>query len=232
MAFGQNSSSGRQFGANAKLYYVSIKQKDLPCPVFEFKRKKEGTEKEYEIVDNKAKFLSGNLIELKTKENKNKDQKVIKSVSAVFQDKDDVYFLTIHHDYLGWNILNSLCALKTFEGIEIGLYQSKPKAGSTKTYASVAVRQDGNLVRGAFENKDLPEVPKVVVGDTSVSDKTARTAFFITHIEALSKAVKAAAPAGTPVKAGADGEESDGSGYTVTAEDGSASKGPDDDIPF
>ncbi len=224
MAFGQNSTNGRQFGPNAKVYYVTVKQKNLPSPIFEIKRKKAGTEKEYETVDNKAKFLSGNLIDLYTKENKTKEQKTIKSVSATFVDKDDVYFLTVHHDYLGWNLMNSFCGLKDYTGLEIGLYQSKPKDGQTKTYASVALRQAGQLVKGAFDNKDLPEIPKHKVGDDIISDKTARVAFFIEKMNELSKVVKANNPVASSsnsesnanlVPAGGVDEENDNDGTSI-----------------
>jgi len=194
MAFGQTSSNSNSFGPNAKLYYATIKQKDLPAPIIEITRKKPGAEKQYETVEAAAKYISGNLIEIRNKKTKVKDNKELESVSAVLQDGDDVVFLNIHHNYLGWNILNSLCNLKTFDGIELGVYQSKPRDGQTKTFPSSAVRQNGQMVKGKFANDELPAIPKHVIGKDTISDKTARTAFFITQVEELSKVVKASAP--------------------------------------
>lgn len=202
MAFGQNSASSRSFGPNAKLYYAAIKQKNLPAPLFEIKRKKAGTEKEYEPVDDKAKFLSGNLTDIRNKKSKF-EGKDIESVSATFQDGDDIVFLTIPHNYLGWNILNSFCNLQTFNGIEVGVYQSKPREGQTKTFPSSAVRQGGELIKARFANQELPEIPKHKIGNDVISDKTARIAFFVAQVEELSKRVRASVAASPVANHGA-----------------------------
>lgn len=227
MAFGQNSTSSNSFGPNAKLYYATIKQKDLPAPVIEITRKKPGADKVYEVVEPAARFLSGNLIEIRNRKTKVKDNKELESVSAVFQDGDDVVFLQIHHNYLGWNILNSLCNLKTFENLELGVYQSKPREGQTKTFPSSVIRQNNQMVKGKFANDELPAIPKHVIGRDTISDKTARTAFFVAQVEELAKVVKASAPVnpkGKSQTAGVtDGHESD-------LENGD---GPsDEDVPF
>ncbi len=193
MAFGKSSTNSNDFGPNAKFYYVTIKQKELPAPIFEV-RQKTG-DKEYTIVDPAAKFLSGDLISIRNKEGKTKADKTIKSFVATFIDKDDVYFLTLQQDYLSWNILNSLLALKSYKGIEIGLYQSKPKAGKTKTYASAGTRQAGELVYGKFKNEDLPEIPRHQIGEDFISDKTKVIAFYQAQVEEFSKVLKAANPA-------------------------------------
>jgi len=156
MAFGQRSANARSFGPNAKLYYASVKQKDLPAPIFEVKRKKDGTEKDYEVVDATAKFVSGDIIDIRNKKGKTPQGKEVESVSATLQDKDDIVFLTIPHNYLGWNILNSFFALKTFNGVEVGVYQSKPRPDQPKTFPSSAVRQNGELVKARFANDQLP----------------------------------------------------------------------------
>lgn len=224
MAFGQTSSNSNNFGPNAKLYYASIKQKDLPSPIIEVTRKKPGTERDYETVEAAAKYVSGNIVEIKNRKSEVKG-KELKSVSVVLQDGDDVVFLNVHHNYLGWNILNSLCNLKTFDGIELGVYQSKPREGQTKTFPSSVVRQNGQMIKGKFANDELPAIPKHVIGDDTISDKTARTAFFIAQVEELSKLVKASAPV-NPKKSAAsevNHQESD-------TENGD---GPlDEDVPF
>lgn len=226
MAFGK-SSGGHNFPPGTKVYYGKIKTKDLPAPIIEIK-KKEGDD--MAIVDPAAKFVSGNLISIHNKEFKH-DKKVIKSVSAAFQDKDEVVFLSIPHTYLGRNILNSLLALKTFNGVEIGVYQSKPKpdAKDQRGFPSSAVRQNGELVYGKFKKEELPEIPKVKVGSELYSDDTAITAFFVKQVEELGKVIKANAPAGANVKTshGADDAtgEAEGSGEE-------APEGDDNKLPF
>jgi len=202
MAFGQRSSqSATQFGPNTKVYFVSIKEKDLPQPFFEIKQK---VGEKYEVVPGGAvadqlKFLGGDLVDIRNKVFKY-EGKDIESVSATFVDKvkDEAYITTLSHGYLGWNIMNSLSALKTYNGIEIGLYQSKPKDGKPKGFNSAAVRQGptGSLIYGKFKNEELPKIPKIQVGKDVHSDKTAMIAFWTAQMEELSKIVKAANPAG------------------------------------
>lgn len=219
MAFGKQSSNATRFPAGTKLYYAQVKQKKdgkyLPAPIWVVQQK--GEDKQYVTIDDGAKFLSGNLVEIKNRKQKTKEGKEIESVSATFQDGNQIVFATLQHDYLGWNIMNSLLALgKSHDDIEIGLYQSKPKKPGDKTYASAAVRQDGQLVRGKFDNKDLPAIPKHKIGNDIISDKTARTAFFVAQIEELSKVLKAKAPAGLNVPRT---QESTDNGVSDTGDD-------------
>lgn len=202
MAFGQRSSqSANQFGPNTKVFFVSIKEKDLPQPFFEIKQK---VGEKYVVmqggaIDDQVKFLGGDLVDIRNKVFKH-EGKDIESVSATFVDKtkDEAYITTLSHGYLGWNIMNSLSALKTYNGIEIGLYQSKPKEGKLKGFNSAAVRQGagGSLVYGKFKNDELPKIPKIQVGKDVHSDKTAMIAFWTAQMEELSKIVKSATPAG------------------------------------
>lgn len=213
MAFGQRSTqSANQFGPNTKVFFVSIRekdqQKDLAQPFFEIKKK---VDKEYVVVEGGAikdqvKYLGGDLVDLRNKVFKH-EGKDIESVTATFVDKvkDEAYITTISHGYLGWNILNSFAALKTYNGIEIGLYQSKPKDGKPKGFNSAAVRQGagGHLIYGKFKNEELPKIPKIQVGKDVHSDKTAMIAFWTAQVEELSKVIKAAAPAGAGTSVGA-----------------------------
>jgi hypothetical protein len=229
MAFGK--SSGRSFGPNAKLYYVKLKTKDLPEPLFEVKLKK--GEKDYEIVDPAARFVSGNIIDIQNRETKH-EKKTIKSVSVTMQDGDEYYFVGIPHTYLGRNILNSLLGLKTFNGVEIGVYQSKPKPDPKDPnkmrpgFASSAVRQAGKLVYGKFKQEELPKIEKVKVGNELFSDTTAIEAFLIKQVEELGKVVKDNAPAGVNT-----GNPSATANVAVPASTGDQSaEGEDNDLPF
>ncbi len=214
MAFG-NRSGGRNYGPNAKLYYFKLKSKDLPEPVFEVKRKvvKDGKD-DFEVVDPAARFVEGDLIEIANKEFKH-DKKTIRSVTATLRDGDDYYFVGIPHTYLGRNILNSLLALKTFEGVQIGVYQSKPKPDPKDPkvmrpgFASSAVRQNGELVYGKFEKDKLPAIPKVKVGDQFFSDDSKITEHFIKEVAEFQKVLKGAQPAATAAASGPASHEPD-----------------------
>ena len=210
MSFGK-SSGNRDFGPNAKLYYFKLKTKDLPEPLWEVKQK-EGDD--LVVVDAAAKFVDGDIIDIQNKEFQH-GKKVIKSVTVTFHDtaagKNDVYFVTVPHTYLGRNILNSLLGLKTYGGVQIGLYTSKPKPDPkdpTKMrpgFHSAAVRQGGQLVYGKFKFEELPVIPKIKVGADIFGDDTDITAFFTTHMEEMRKAVRASLTANVPAGAGADG---------------------------
>lgn len=201
MAFGNSSpSGGANFGPNTKVYFAKLKTKDLPAPVWEIKKKEGET---LTIVADAAKFVSGNLVGIANKEAKF-EKKTIKSVTATFYDpkEDMAIYVSIPHTYLGRNILNSLLSLTSFGNVGIEVYQSKPKPDPKNpgqmrpSYASSAVKQNGNLVYGKFKNEELPKIPKVKVGDQLFSDDTEITQFFIKQVEELAKQVKAASPAG------------------------------------
>lgn len=207
MAFGQRSTqSATQFGPNTKVFYVSIKQKDLPQPFFEIKQKEGDKYVVVAGIDKEVKFLGGDLVDLRNKVFKH-EGKDIESVTATFMDKvkDEAYITTISHGYLGWNILNSFSALKTYSGLEIGLYRSKPKEGQTKGFDSAATRQGatGALIYGKFKNEELPKIPKIQVGKDVHSDRSAMIAFWTAQVEELAKLVKAANPAGAGTTASA-----------------------------
>lgn len=222
MAFGQRSAqSNAQFGPNTKVYFVSIKEKDLEQPYFEIKAKDDSGK--YVIVgaiSDKIKYLGGALIGLKNKTFKY-EGKDIESTTATFVDKakDEAYLLTISQGYLGRNILNSILNLKTFEGLELGLYVSKPKEGQAKGFHSVALRQNGVLIYGKFKMEELPKINKVKVGKDVHSDATEINAFYTKHIEEFAKVVQAAAPAtSAAAPAAATPEHTE----TVSAEDAAA----------
>ncbi len=233
MAFGK-TSGGRNYGPNAQIFYFQLKTKDLPEPVFEVKQKQG---EDLVVVDTGVRFVEGNLIDIQNKEFKH-GKKTIKSVSAVFQDtskgKNEVYFVGIPHTYLGRNILNSLLALKTFGGIQIGVYKSKPRPDlknpgvMREGFASSAVRQNGQLVYGKFKNEELPKIPKVQVGEETFGDSTEITAFFTAQVGELAKAVKTAAPAYADVPATNESVASAAPADPEAPGDVAA----DDDLPF
>jgi hypothetical protein len=193
MAIGKGS--GSNFPPGTKVSFVKIRVKNLPAPIFEV-AERQGDE--YVIVDPAATHVSGNIIGINHKETPNpkKPGTTVKSVNLTIQDKNEVYFVGVPYSYLGRNILSSLLNLKTFNGIEISLYKSKPKADSKNKegFDSAAVRQNGELIYGRFKREELPEIKKVKVGDEVHSDATAINAFFKAHVDELSKVIKAKTP--------------------------------------
>lgn len=194
MAFGSGS---RSFGPNAVLYSFKIKTKDLPSPIFEVSKK--GDDGKYHKLEKTATRVSGNLISASPKEHTH-EGKLIKSINLTLQDGDDVYFVSVGYTFLGRNLFNSLLGLKTFEDIEIGLYQSKPKPDAKiKTgFASVALRQHNELVKGPYDSKkDMPQVKKVRVNGKDQSDTEQLDLWFEEKMKAFCRTVNAAAPKNT-----------------------------------
>ncbi len=235
MAFGTGS---RSFGPNAVIYSFKIKTKDLPAPLFEVSKK---VGDEYKpVLDDKGKQVtatrvSGNITSAVPKENVH-DGKTIRSINLTIQgngadDKDDVYFVSVGETFLGRNLYNSLLGLKSYEDIEIGLYQSRPKAGQTKTFASVSLRQYNEPVRGPYDQKkDMPAVKKVRVNGKDQSDTEELDNWFREKMKAWCKQVNAAAKGSAPVAAPAQaGEE----GAHVSAPtDETSSTEDEDQVPF
>lgn len=224
MAFGTGS---RSFGPNAKLYSFKIRTKDLPKPVFEVSKK---VGDKYEVLTETADRVVGNLISAAPRENTH-EKKVIKSVNLTLQDGDDVYFVSVGYTFLGRNLLNALLALKIYSQVEISLYQSKPKPDAlNKTgFASVCLRQDGEVVRGKFDNKtELPATKKIVLNGQNATDTTALDAFFEEHMKTWCKAVNASAP---KQSSSVTTSAPSGAAETTDAEAPAETAG-DDDLPF
>lgn len=228
MAFGKGTTEkSSRFPDDANIYYARIRQKRggeyLPAPVFEIKRK--GEEKgKYVTVDNSAEFLSGNIIEISNRKLKNPaTQKETDQVSVILEDTSggshDIVFFNVDHNILGWNVMNSLLALQTPENVKISLYQSKAKNPGDKTYGSVAVRQNGELVKGVYSNDQLPVVEKVDVEGTLISKKGERTKFFISKIEDFSKKI-------------GSGSKKTAQGVPSTGKPTDGGDSPEEDVPF
>lgn len=250
MAFGNGS---RQFGPNSVFYSFKICTKDLPAPVFAVSKK--GADGQYhpvmikdektgEQVQQTVKNVSGNLVSASPKENTH-ENKLIRSVNLTIQgngkeDKDDVYFVSVGETFLGRNLYNGLLGLKTFADIEIGLYQSRPRPAKpgqpaqTKTFASVALRQHGEPVRGPYDQKkDMPLVKKVRVNGKDQSDTEELDNWFREKMIAWCKLVNAASKNNTSAPAA----QTDTSAHTDTPEgedvDGDATgHEPDGEAPF
>ncbi len=229
MAFG---TGNRSFGDNAVLYSFKIKTKDLPAPIFEVSKK--GADGKYAVLaapNNTATRVSGHLISASPKENTH-EGKLIRSINLTLQDGDDVYFVSVGETFLGRNLYNSLLGLKTFDEVEIGLYQSKPKPGAVnKTgFASVALRQKGELVRGPYDPKgdEMPKTKKVRVNGKDQTDTEALDNWFREKMIAWCKKVNAAAPKQEKSSAPAAAES-----HAEPAEDlGHVDPADDENIPF
>lgn len=226
MAFGTGS---RSFGPNAVLYSFKIKTKDLPAPIFEVSKK--GEDGKYAPLTKTATRVSGNLTSASPRENTH-DGKIIKSINLTLQDRNDVYFVSVGQTFLGRNLYNSLLGLKSFDEIEIGLYQSKPKPDAVlKTgFASVALRQHGELVKGPYDpKKDMPQTKKVFVNGKNQTDTFELDNWFEAKMKAWCKVVNAAAP--KQANDTGQGDEHDGAPDDHTAPEGAEGDAVDPNAP-
>lgn len=187
MAFG----TGSLFNTNVKQFSFKIKSKDQPSPFFEVKEKKGD---EWEQLAAKATRVSGHLINVQHKENKNEGQ-TIKSVNLTIRDGTDDYFVSIGYSYLGRGLFNNLLSLKSFNDIEISLYKSKSKGDGKDGFHTASLRQNGETVKWKFELKDLPVITKVKINGKMVGDTEAIDAFYESQIKELAKLVRQVAPA-------------------------------------
>lgn len=248
MAFG---TGNRSFGPNAVLYSFQIKSKDLPAPIFKVEKK--GSDGQYhpilvkdektgESVPMTASRVSGNIISASPKENTH-EGKLIRSINLTIQDGDDVYFTSVGETFLGRNLYNALLGLKTFDEIEISLYQSRPKPpkpgqpASNKTFASVSLRQHGEPVRGPYDQKkDMPQPKKVRVSGKDQTDTEELDNWFREKMIAWCKVVNASVPkqassasSSAPTSAPSAPHEEDGV-HVGAPTDGE--EAGDDSIPF
>lgn len=213
MAYGKG---GPGFGPNVKVYSFNLKTKDLPAPHFEVSTK--DAEGNRVRVDT-ATRVSGDLIGIKHRESKFQN-KTIDSVSATMKDGNDVYFISIPYTYLGRNILNSLCALKSFGSVEISVYKGKPK-GDKPPFDQSCVRQNGEMVYSKFDYSELPKVQKVQVGKEVFGDATEVNNLFKREVVELDRAIRSKSPVV-------------GNEEAVVAGDapGAQEEDPSSDIPF
>lgn len=182
---------GKPQRKDLKAFSLKIKTKDLPKPEFVVSERQgdkfvELPEREYNV--------SGNLIGVEPKETLWQG-KTIKSVNVTLTDGDQIYFVTVPYSNLGRGLMNSLLALKSFNEVEIGLYQTKPKSDGGKTYPATSLRQAGEIVRWRYSQAELPPPDEIVFKGEKMRDFTKVESFFAAQLKELNKVIKAAVPA-------------------------------------
>lgn len=166
MAYGKKAGNGN---SDYKLLVFRLKNKDensveLVPNLFQVSEKvnDEWTPKE-EMVPN----VSGNLtkVELDTKEYKGEPYKVVK---LFLQDEDakETYLIDLRYGRLTRNLFNSLCALETFDNLEISNYAKESKTDG-KVYPNISLWQraegaeKGTLIKGKFALADIPPAEEI-----------------------------------------------------------------------
>jgi len=188
MAFGKENKK-----SDLKAYSLKIKTKDLPKPEFVVSERRGD---KFEELPERENTVTGTLIGLEPKETVWQG-KTIKSVSATLTDNDQIYFLTIPYSNLGRGLMNSLLNLQSFNDVEIGLYQTKPKVEGGKTYPAVSVRQGGEIVRWKYENKDLPPPEEIKFKGEIMRDFSKLESVLAEKLKEFNKVIKNTAPVKT-----------------------------------
>ncbi len=214
MAFG---NGGRDYPPGTRIYSFAIKTKDLPAPVFYVSQK--GDDGKYDLIKNAdgtpktASRVSGNLTSAQPRKFAYEGND-IHSINLTLEDiaKDgvlEVYYVSVGETFLGRNLFNSLLNLKApVDDIEIGLYQSKPKADAVdkRGFASVALRQHNELVKGLYDPKgtEMPKTKKVKVNGKDQTDSFDLDVWFRAKMAAWCKAINSGPkPESAPVEAAA-----------------------------
>lgn len=194
MAFGKGTSL---FGDDVKVFSFGIKDKGLPSPEFEVKVK--DAEGKWVPLKERATRVSGNLVSLKYHEHKwqgPQGEQIIKSAKTVFRDKNEAYLVDVPFTFLGRSLMNNILSLKTFKNLEISLYKGKSKStgpfAGKPGFSSAALYQDKEMVKGRFQQNELPVIKKVQFKDTKLSDTTDIDAFFAAQIAEMGKVIQAA----------------------------------------
>lgn len=181
---------GKPQRKDLKAFSLKIKTKDLPKPEFVVSERQ--GDKFVELPDREYN-VSGNLIGVEPKETK-WEGKVIKSVNVTLTDGDQIYFVTVPYSNLGRGLMNSLLALKKFNDVEIGLYQTKPKTDGGKTYPATSLRQEGEIVRWRYALNELPAPDEIVFKGEKMRDFSKLESFLSDQLKELNKIIKASAP--------------------------------------
>lgn len=205
---------GKPVQKDLKAFSLKIKTKDLPRPEF-LVSEKQG-DKFVELKERES-TVTGNLIGIEPKEF-TWQGKVIKSVNVTLVDNDQIYFISVPFSGLGRGLMNSFLSLKTFDNVEIGLYQTKAKVAGGKTYAGSSLRQNGELIRWKFDQKQLPPADEVLFKGEKMRDWTKQESFLCDQINELNKIIKATPSASKKV--------------TVEAPKAETSDNEDLDAPF
>ncbi len=243
MAFGDGK--GREYPPGTEFYSFSTKTKGLPAPVFHIQRKQDdGSWKRINNADGTpktARSVSGSLTSAQPRKNVH-EGKDIHSVNLTIEDTTkegvlQVYFVSVGETFIGRNLYNSLLALALpATEIEIGLYQSKPKPGNPNQsgFASVALRQDGELVKGVYANKDpqLPPTPKVMVNGKNQTDTYQLDLFYRAKLTEWCKTVNTTKAPKRSVTATSSESHTDDPSHGEGAEDGTGDSDPTGEAPF
>lgn len=171
---------------NLVVFSLKLKTKDEPKPVFIVSQKQEDG-KFHEV--NRVHSVSGTLIEIEHRETPYNGD-VIKSVSLYLKDGDEFYMVSLPYTILSRSVFNSLLNLKSFEDIEISLYNSKPREDG-KVYGAASVWQNRQLVNWAFERDALPATPEITFKGKKMRDTEALDKFFEEKIRELNTRIKA-----------------------------------------
>lgn len=186
---------GQENQSNDKAYFLRIRTQDKDkqpiIPEFSVQEKNE----EGKYVDLKPVHrVGGNLTSIKVGKrivtNAAGIKQEIDDIKAVINDPDksEVYFVDIRPGQLARNLYNALLNLKSGKNVSISLYQSKPKPNQDgRTYASVALRQNEELVKGLYERDTLPapEEVKNKKGEVLQRDYSELNEFFFEKLKGL-----------------------------------------------
>lgn len=173
---------------SGELIILKIKNTDAEkrqVPVhFEITRKVNG---EW-VKSGETKDLSGRLskVEPYVREYEGVESPLVK---LYFRDDaaDETYLVDCRYNRVSRSLFNSLLGLKTFDDVEISLWDAKGKGASEgKTFPSVSVRQKGERVEWKFAPDDLPKPEKAKVGKKEITSFDALNDFFVEELKALS----------------------------------------------
>ena len=185
MPFGSNKNKGN----SKKAYAFKIRQKDAPSPYFEVKERSEDGKWSLVQSSEPVNNLLGDLVAIETKENEYNGE-MIKSVNMTFETPDEVYFLTVNSSFLGRNLLNSVLNLSDYSNVNISLYMSKPKEEGGRSYPSVAVRQNDELVIGKYKYTDLPKPDETTFKGKLLKDYSKQEDLLRSEVDKIEEKVK------------------------------------------
>jgi hypothetical protein len=170
---------------------VQDAQKHKIDPTFEIREKIEGKW----VVTGTNASVSGDLTRIEIKEN-NWEGNVYHTVSLTLKDSvlGETYLVDTKLNMLSRSLYNSLLNLEEYTDLKIGLYTSK------KDFASVALRQKGNMVNWKFSLSEIPAPIEVSFKNKIQRDFTPTDDFFIEKLRELSVklTVTGAEPASKP----------------------------------
>jgi hypothetical protein len=205
-----------------KLYILKVRTQDAekkPLPVhFEVFEKKtievEGKPEDRWVTATTTKDVTGDLNNIE--------------VTLVDDSQKESYLLDLRYNMVSRSLFNSLFGLNSFENLEIGVYQTKPKTADGKSYASISLKQNGKRVDWKFDKNSIPPIETVKIGKKEVSNFDNMNEFYIKHLQNLSvklrsnrahtKSVSVPAPAHEvdtheiPASIGDDGSDDDSGG--------------------